>query len=256
MVKPKKYLGQHFLTDEGIAKKITDSLTLYENYKIVLEIGPGMGMLTKYLLQSDKFQTWTVEIDKESVIYLKKNYPFFSERIIQKDFLEMDLAGFSKQPFAIIGNFPYNISTEILFKILHHRQYIPEIVGMFQKEVAQRIASSPGNRQYGIPSVLLQAYYDIEYLFTVDEYVFSPPPKIKSGVIRLKRNKNIMLGCNENLFQTIVKTAFNQRRKTLRNALKVITKETALPFLEKRAEQLHYSDFIELTNKIEETKNG
>jgi 16S rRNA (adenine1518-N6/adenine1519-N6)-dimethyltransferase len=256
MVRPKKHFGQHFLTDESIAKKIAESLMLNRNYHTVLEIGPGMGMLTKYLLQNSKFQTWAIEIDKESVAYLKKHYPSFSERIIQNDFLEIDLTEFSKQPFAVIGNFPYNISTEILFKILHHRQNIPEVVGMFQKEVAQRIASAPGNRQYGIPSVLLQAYYDIEYLFTVDEYVFSPPPKIKSAVIRLSRNSNISLGCNEDLFKTIVKTAFNQRRKTLRNALKVITSETTLPFLEKRAEQLHYSDFIELTNKIEEEKNS
>ena len=250
-VKPKKFLGQHFLTDETIAEKITGSLTLHGGYSKVLEIGPGMGVLTKILLNRKEFETYVIEIDFSAVEYLKNNFPELNGKIIEGDFLEMNLSEFSEKPFAIIGNFPYNISTQILFKIYDNRQVVPEVVGMFQKEVAERIASKPGNKSYGILSVLMQAYYDIEYLFTVDEHVFTPPPKIKSGVIRLRRNKNVRLGCDETLFKTVVKTAFNQRRKTLRNALKPITSKTDLPFLSKRAEELSYPDFVELTNKID-----
>ena len=250
MIRAKKSLGQHFLNDDAIAEKIVGSLTLHGNYAKVLEIGPGMGVLTKLLLQKKDFETTVIEIDFTAVEYLKNNVPELKGKIIEGDFLEMNLETFSEKPFAIIGNFPYNISTQILFKAYDNRQLISEIVGMFQKEVAERIASKPGNKSYGILSVLLQAYYDIEYLFTVNEQYFNPAPKVKSGVIRLRRNKNIKLGCDEKLFKTVVKTAFNQRRKTLRNALKPITNKADLPFLSKRAEELSYLDFVELTNKI------
>ena len=254
-VKPKKHLGQHFLNDEEVAEKIVNGLTLHENYSKVLEIGPGMGVLTKILFKKKEFETSVIEIDSMAVEYLKINFPGIKNKIIEGDFLEMDLSAFSTKPFAIIGNFPYNISTQILFKVYDNRQLIPELVGMFQKEVAERVASKPGNKSYGILSVLLQAYYDIEYLFTVDEHLFTPPPKIKSGVIRLRRNKNFQLDCDETLFKKVVKTAFNQRRKTLRNAIKPITAKTDLPFLSKRAEELSYSDFVALTNKIESESN-
>jgi 16S rRNA (adenine1518-N6/adenine1519-N6)-dimethyltransferase len=250
-LRAKKFLGQHFLNDEAIADKIVNALTMHGNYQKVLEIGPGMGVLTKLLLKKKEFETTVIEIDFSAVEYLKNNFPELKGKIIEGDFLEMNLADFSQTPFAIIGNFPYNISTQILFKVYDNRQTIPEVVGMFQKEVAERIASKPGNKSYGILSVLMQAFYDIEYLFTVDEHVFTPPPKIKSGVIRLRRNKNIRLDCDEALFKTVVKTAFNQRRKTLRNALKPITIKTDLPFLSQRAEELSYQQFVELTNKID-----
>jgi 16S rRNA (adenine1518-N6/adenine1519-N6)-dimethyltransferase len=250
-LRAKKFLGQHFLNDEAIADKIVNALTMHGNYQKVLEIGPGMGVLTKLLLKKKEFETTVIEIDFSAVEYLKNNFPELKGKIIEGDFLEMNLKDFSERPFAIIGNFPYNISTQILFKVYDNRQVIPEVVGMFQKEVAERIASKPGNKSYGILSVLMQAFYDIEYLFTVDEHVFTPPPKIKSGVIRLRRNKNIRLDCNETLFKTVVKTAFNQRRKTLRNALKPITSKADLPFLSQRAEELSYRQFVELTNKID-----
>jgi 16S rRNA (adenine1518-N6/adenine1519-N6)-dimethyltransferase len=251
-VKPKKYLGQHFLNDESIAEKIVGSLTLHGDYSRVLEIGPGMGILTKFLLNKKEFETLVIEIDTAAVEYLKKKFSQLNGKIIEGDFLELNLREFSDKPFAVIGNFPYNISTQILFKIYDNRQLVPEIVGMFQKEVAARIASRPGNKDYGILSVLMQAFYDIEYLFSVDENVFTPPPKIKSGVIRLRRNKNVELACDEKLFKTVVKTAFNQRRKTLRNALKPLTNKADLPFLSMRAEELSYQDFVQLTNKIDQ----
>ena len=253
-VSPKKHLGQHFLRDENIAGKIVSSLSK-KNYKTIVEVGAGTGVLTKYLLQDKEFQTFVVEIDKESVTFLKKNYHELKERIIEKDFLEFHPdwlpSAISHQPLAIIGNFPYNISSQILFKVLEYRNQIPETVGMFQKEVAQRIASAPGNKTYGILSVLMQAYYTIEYLFTVHENVFHPPPKVKSAVIRLTRNSTEKLSCDEKLFFNVVKTAFNQRRKTLRNALskfeiKILNSE----ILRKRAEQLSVNDFVELTNLI------
>lgn len=248
-VKAKKSLGQHFLKDENIAQRIAESLAHHHQYRRVLEIGPGMGMLTGYLLQRNEFETWVIEIDRESVDYLDKHFKQLKGRIISEDFLEMDLQAFSEQPFAIIGNFPYNISSQILFKVYENKNLVPEVVGMFQKEVAQRIASPPGNRDYGILSVLLQAFYDIEYLFTVDEHVFSPVPKVKSGVIRLKRNHVESLGCDEALFKKVVKTAFNQRRKTLHNALKslVVDKVNKIPYADKRAEQLGWQQFVEIT---------
>ena len=218
-VRAKKHLGQHFLTDEAIAEKIADSLSL-NGYKDVLEIGPGMGVLTKYLLKKD-IKTHVIEIDSESVEYLKANYLNLADRVYEKDFLKHNLTEiFKDQPFAVIGNFPYNISTQIVFKTLEMREQIPEFSGMFQKEVAQRICSKEGSKVYGILSVLTQAFFDAEYLFTVPPTVFNPPPKVDSGVLRLKRKENFNLPVDEKLFFRVVKTAFQQRRKTLRNSLK------------------------------------
>ena len=251
-VRAKKHLGQHFLNDLNIAQKIADSLH-YQAYKQVLEIGPGMGVLTQFLLQKDS-EVFVIEIDTESVVYLKTHFPQLNNQIIEGDFLKIPINEIFKEPFAMIGNFPYNISSQILFKAFEYKDMIPEIAGMFQKEVAERIASHPGNKNYGIISVLLQAFYDIEYLFTVNENVFTPPPKVKSGVIRLIRKENQTLDCDEKLFKRVVKTAFNQRRKTLRNALKSITlvdEKKAEPYLGLRAEQLSVDDFIQLTQSFE-----
>lgn len=253
-VRAKKHLGQHFLNDENIALKIVQSLK-NDAYKYVLEVGPGMGVLTKYLLAEKKYETSVIDIDKESIAYLKVKFPELNNRIIDGDFLKIDFSLlFNRQPFAVIGNFPYNISTEILFKILDHKNQIPEVVGMFQKEVAERIAANPGNKTYGITSVLLQTFYDIEYLFTVNENVFNPPPKVKSAVIRLTRNNTKKLSCDEKLFKQIVKAGFNQRRKTLRNAIKAFKIKNEFNthiFLTKRAEELSVNDFVQLTNMIE-----
>lgn len=252
-VRAKKHLGQHFLKDENIAKKIADTLTL-QGYKDVLEIGPGMGVLTKYLLKKD-IKTHVIEIDTESVEYLKNNYLNLSDRIYEKDFLKYDLTEiFKDQPFAIIGNFPYNISSQIVFKALEMRNQIPEFSGMFQKEVAQRICSKEGSKIYGILSVLTQAFYDAEYLFTVPPSVFNPPPKVDSGVLLLKRKENFMLPCDEALFFKVVKTGFQQRRKTLRNSLKNFNLSDNLKantIFGQRPEQLSVSQFIELTLLIE-----
>ncbi|MCL4121733.1 UNVERIFIED_CONTAM: hypothetical protein GTU68_023469, partial [Idotea baltica] len=251
-VKAKKHLGQHFLTDESIAKKIADSLRLI-NYKTVLEIGPGTGVLTKYLLEKD-VTTYVVEIDTESVEYLQANYLNLAPRIIEKDFLKYDLNEvLNGEPFAIIGNFPYNISTQIVFKTLAMRDQIPEFSGMFQKEVAQRICSKEGSKVYGILSVLTQAFYDAEYLFTVPPTVFNPPPKVESGVLRLTRKENQTLSCDEDLLFKVVKTAFQQRRKTLRNSLKTLNLSDNLRedvIFGKRPEQLSVDQFIELTSLI------
>ncbi|MDG4716074.1 16S rRNA (adenine(1518)-N(6)/adenine(1519)-N(6))-dimethyltransferase RsmA [Winogradskyella marincola] len=252
-VRAKKHLGQHFLRDENIAKKIADTLTLH-GYKDVLEIGPGMGVLTKYLLKKD-IKTHVIEIDTESVEYLKSNYLNLSDRIYEKDFLKYDLTEiFRDQPFAIIGNFPYNISSQIVFKTLEMRHQIPEFSGMFQKEVAQRICSKEGSKIYGILSVLTQAFYDAEYLFTVPPSVFNPPPKVDSGVLLLKRKENFSLPCDEALFFKVVKTGFQQRRKTLRNSLKTFNLSDNLKantIFGQRPEQLSVSQFIELTSLIE-----
>ena len=252
-VKAKKYLGQHFLNDEDISKKIADTLVL-KGYSNVLEIGPGMGVLTKYLLQKD-ITTYVIEIDTESVDYLKNNYLNLAPRIIEKDFLKYDLNEvFKGESFGIIGNFPYNISTQIVFKTLKMRDQIPEFSGMFQKEVAQRICSSEGSKVYGILSVLTQAFYDAEYLFTVPPQVFNPPPKVDSGVLRLTRKENFDLPCDEKLFFKVVKTAFQQRRKTLRNSLKTLNLSDNLRedvIFGKRPEQLSVSEFIKLTTLIE-----
>jgi 16S rRNA (adenine1518-N6/adenine1519-N6)-dimethyltransferase len=251
-VKAKKHLGQHFLNDENIAQKIADSLTL-EGYQNVLEIGPGMGVLTKYLLEKP-ITTFVIEIDTESVTYLQNHYPKLVGKIISKDFLKYNLTEvLGTEPFAIIGNFPYNISTQIVFKTLEFRNQIPEFSGMFQKEVAERICEKKGTKAYGILSVLTQAFYEAEYLFTVSEHVFTPPPKVKSGVLRLKRKENFQLPCDEKLFFTVVKTAFNQRRKTLRNSLKTYQLSDNLKedsIFDLRPEQLSVEQFIELTQKI------
>lgn len=255
-VSPKKHLGQHFLRDENIAKKIATSLSNTEKYKTVIEVGPGTGVLTKYLLKEKGFEIFVVEIDRESATFLKNNFSQLDGKIIEKDFLDFTPdwlpSAISHQPIAIIGNFPYNISSQILFKVLELRNQIPVVVGMFQKEVAERIASPPGNKTYGILSVLMQAFYKIEYLFTVHENVFNPPPKVKSAVIRFTRNDSNILNCDEKLFFQVVKTGFNQRRKTLRNALgsKFEIRSLKNEILNKRAEQLSVNDFIELTNLV------
>jgi 16S rRNA (adenine1518-N6/adenine1519-N6)-dimethyltransferase len=252
-VKAKKHLGQHFLNDESIAERIAHTLTL-KDYKAVLEIGPGMGVLTKYLLKKE-FTTYVIEIDPESVDYLKSNYLSLSSRVIEKDFLKYDLnLIFKGEPFAIIGNFPYNISTQIVFKALEMRSQIPEFSGMFQKEVAERICSKEGSKVYGILSVLTQAFYDAEYLFTVPPSVFNPPPKVESGVLRLTRKENQSLPCDVALFFKVVKTAFQQRRKTIRNSLKTFNLSDNLredSIFDKRPEQLSVQQFIELTTRIE-----
>lgn len=252
-VKAKKHLGQHFLIDENIAKRIADTLTL-EHYNKVLEIGPGMGVLTKYLLDKPT-ETFVIEIDTESVDYLGAHYPKLRNHIFSEDFLRYDIVeAFEKEQFAIIGNFPYNISTQIVFKVLELRDYIPEFSGMFQKEVAERICEKKGTKAYGILSVLTQAFYDTEYLFTVSEHVFNPPPKVKSGVMRMIRKQDYQLPCSEKKFFNVVKTAFNQRRKTLRNSLKSLNLPEDLKqeeILNLRPEQLDVNDFIYLTQKLE-----
>lgn len=255
-VAPKKHLGQHFLKDKNIAKQITDCLTQYRGYTHVLEIGAGTGVLTSFLLERPALNLSIVEIDRESVAYLKDVLKFPAEKIIEGDILKLNLAQlFDNQPLGIIGNLPYNISSQIFFKILEYKNQIPEVVCMIQKEVAERIAAKHGNKTYGILSVLLQAYYDISYEFTVHEHVFNPPPKVKSAVITFRRNAVDKLPCDEKLFFNVVKTGFNQRRKTLRNALKplgvpvdMMTEEV----FEKRAEQLSVNSFIELTQLLSE----
>ena len=252
-VKPKKYLGQHFLNDEMIAKKIADALTL-EGYADVLEIGPGMGVLTKYILEKP-ITTYVIEIDPESVEYLQANFLNLAPRIIQENVLKYDFSSaFGTRPFAIIGNFPYNISTQIVFKALENRDQIPEFAGMFQKEVAQRICETKGSKIYGILSVLVQAFYEADYLFTVPPSVFIPPPKVESGVLRLTRKADYSLPCDEKLFFRVVKSAFQQRRKTLRNSLKTYNLSDNLKantIFDKRPEQLSVQAFIELTLAIE-----
>lgn len=281
LVRPKKALGQHFLTDLSVAQKIADALVV-ESETVggatseagavpsdntdaampVLEIGPGMGVLSQYLLEREDIDLKMIEIDRESVDYLLTHFPKASGRVIEGDFLKMNLSYFFPGTFAVIGNFPYNISSQIFFRIIDHKDSIPQVVCMIQKEVAERIAEQPGSKTYGILSVLLQAWYDIEYLFTVGEGAFNPPPKVKSAVIRLRRNSRTELGCDEKLFKTIVKTGFNQRRKTLRNSLKPLIADKAAreawtpeqstdflsnPVFELRPERLSVEDFIALT---------
>ncbi len=251
-VRAKKHLGQHFLNDENIAAKIASTLS-FNNYNLVLEIGPGMGVMTKYLLKKP-VETWVIEIDTESVAYLNEHFPELKNRIISRDFLKFNVTEiFKNRPFAIIGNFPYNISTQIVFRLLEMRTMVPEFSGMFQKEVAQRICETKGSKTYGILSVLVQAFYHAEYLFTVSENVFTPPPKVKSGVLRLTRKQDFTLPCNEDLFFKVVKTAFNQRRKTLRNSLKSFNLSNNLKedtIFGQRPEQLSVAEFIHLTEKI------
>lgn len=254
-VKAKKHLGQHFLTDENIARKIVEGLS-FEDYNNIMEIGPGTGVLTKYLLEKEQ-NLYLAEIDTESIEYLKNTYPKITEEIFVGDFLKQDFNFINNDQIAIIGNFPYNISSQILFKIIDHYELIPEMVGMFQKEVAERTASVPRTKEYGILSVLVQAYYDVTYLFTVHENVFNPPPKVKSGVIKLTRNPKEGLAGNEVLFKQIVKAGFNQRRKKLSNSLKVLEIPEELKtheFMDKRAEELSVGDFINFTKLWKENR--
>lgn len=258
-VKPKKALGQHFLTDETIAARIAATLDDYKGMP-VLEVGPGMGVLTKYLLDYGHDVT-VVEIDEESVDYLNQNFPSLHGRILGDDFLKMDLAKvMGDRQFCVIGNYPYNISSQIFFKVLDYKDLIPCCSGMLQKEVAERLAAAPGSKVYGILSVLLQAWYDVEYLFTVNENVFNPPPKVKSGVISMKRNDVTQLGCDEKLFRTIVKTTFGQRRKTLRNSIRGLLPPGCvlpdLPVWGQRPEQLSVQEFINLTNVVTAIRGG
>jgi dimethyladenosine transferase len=252
-VKPKKSLGQHFLKDLDIARQIADTVSAYKGMP-VLEVGPGMGVLTQFLLEAGQDLT-VVELDRESVEYLNEHFPQLQGRIIGEDFLKLDLATLFPGQFCVIGNYPYNISSQIFFKVVDYKDRIPCCSGMIQKEVAERMAAAPGSKTYGILSVLLQAWYDIEYLLTVPEHVFNPPPKVKSAVIRMTRNSTTQLGCDETLFKRVVKTGFNQRRKTLRNSLKpLLGKENEIfddPIFDKRPEQLSVQQFIELTNRIE-----
>jgi 16S rRNA (adenine1518-N6/adenine1519-N6)-dimethyltransferase len=251
-MKAKKSYGQHFLNSEAIAERIADSLSLAGSaYQQVLEVGPGRGMLTKYLLQKN-YRLLAVEADQDMVLYLHKHYPALKGHILSGDFLKAALPELMQhQPFGLIGNFPYNISSQILFKMLDSRQLIPEMVGMFQKEVAERVVAGPGSKAYGVISVLVQAYYEGEYLFGVDKSKFSPPPQVQSAVIRLTRKEKTDLGCDEGLFRTIVKQAFSQRRKMLRNTMKTLLPAgTALEdaFFNQRPEQLSLQDFVGLTN--------
>lgn len=256
-VRPKKNLGQHFLTDLKIAKRIADTVDACPDIP-VLEIGPGMGVLTQYLVEKPR-PVKAVEIDDESVRYLHEKFPKLRDNILGEDFLQMDLSKvFDGQPFVLTGNYPYDISSQIFFKMLDNKDLIPCCTGMIQREVALRIASQPGNKQYGILSVMIQAWYDTEYLFTVDEGVFNPPPKVKSAVIRMTRNSVTDLGCDEALFKRVVKTAFNQRRKMLRGSLKPLFVKEKMPsadffaddIMTKRPEQLSVADFVALTNKV------
>ena len=251
-VRPKKALGQHFLTDQSVAQAIVASL---RSRGPVLEVGPGTGVLTQYLLKDPQIGLKVVEIDGESVRWLLEHYPKLAPSLYEADFLKMDLAKLFPASFALIGNFPYNISSQIFFKVLDYRNQIPEVVCMIQKEVAERLSAGPGSKTYGILSVLLQAWYDIEYLFTVGEGAFLPPPKVKSAVIRLTRSERKELGCDETLFKQVVKTSFNQRRKTIRNSLKPIIAKLPrvpgyIPYLDARPEQLSVEEFVELTNSL------
>ena len=252
-------MGQHFLTDLNIASKICNSLGggSPEAPAAVLEVGCGMGVLTRFLLQRDDIVTYGAEIDGESVEYLHEHYPDFAPRLIEGDFLAMDLRERFGDEVRVIGNFPYNISSQIFFKIIENRDIVPECVGMIQREVAVRMAEPPGSREYGILSVLLQAWYDIEYLFTVGEKVFNPPPKVKSAVVRLRRNATVRLGCDEALFVRVVKASFGQRRKMVRNSLKSVFGDfggAEHRFFSMRAEQLSVADFTELTNWVAENQ--
>lgn len=259
ILRAKKSFGQHFLNQPEIARKIADSLTLDGGLNRVLEVGPGTGRLTSFLLEKD-FDLKVVEADKDMVAYLEQHFPALSDHIIFKNFLRLQLEEiYEGESFALIGNFPYNISSQILFKMVDYRDIIPEMVGMFQKEVAERVVAPPGNKTYGVLSVLIQAYYDGEYLFGVDKQCFSPPPKVQSAVIRLKRKSWKSLGCDERLFKSIVKASFGQRRKMLRNSLKPFVKNNEILRSEvftERPEQISLEGFIELTNIIKENQDA
>jgi len=255
-VRAKKHLGQHFLVDKNIASKIVESLRPEGKYTQVLEVGPGMGILSDFLLQKKNLETSLIDIDTESIQFLKRKYPQLGERLINGDFLELNFKATFPEKFGIIGNFPYNISSQIIFKILDNRDQVPEMVGMFQKEVAQRCSAQTGTKEYGILTVLINAYYKVEYLFTVKAGVFNPPPKVLSAVIRLTRNEVEELNCDEKLFWKVVKAGFNQRRKTLRNALSSIINKEKMndePMLDLRAERLTVDDFVKLTNKVSDS---
>ena len=252
-VRAKKALGQHFLTDQGVARSIVAALGADSPARDVLEIGPGMGVLTQYLLGRADIDLKLIEIDSESVAYLLTHFPGMEGRLMEGDYLRLDMARIFPGPYRVIGNFPYNISSQIFFKILEDKDRVPEVVCMIQKEVADRIAEKPGSKVYGILSVLLQAWYDIEYVMSVGSGAFAPPPKVQSAVIRLRRNARTALGCDERLFKQVVKTAFNQRRKTLRNALKPLLPEgadTSDPIFDLRAERLGVEDFVRLTRLL------
>jgi 16S rRNA (adenine1518-N6/adenine1519-N6)-dimethyltransferase len=256
MVRPKKHLGQHFLADPNIARKIVSYLS--KEAENVCELGPGTGVLTKPLLEREEIKTLVlVEVDLESIDYLEANIKDDRLSLLHADFLKLDLSRISKNPFALIGNFPYNISSQIFFRVIENRNLVPEVVCMIQKEVAERIVAPHGNKTYGILSVFLQSWYNIEYCFTVNENVFVPPPKVKSAVIRLKRNNIQQLGCNEELFMKVVKSGFNHRRKTLRNSLQQFLNEETkqMPILGQRAEQLSIEEFVLLTHEIEKNPN-
>lgn len=250
LVRPKKALGQHFLVDLNIARKIVDSLS--DELNAIVEVGAGMGVLTQYLIEDELDKLHVVEIDTESIEYLKNAYPQLGDHLIHGDFLKTDLSKFASEKVGVIGNFPYNISSQIFFQVLKYRNHVEEVVGMIQKEVAERLAAGPGSKTYGILSVLLQAWYDIEYLFTVHENVFNPPPKVKSAVIRMRRNEVMQLDCDEKMFVMVVKQAFNQRRKTLRNSLRSLIPSEIIQdeIFNKRPEQLSVKEFVELTKKL------
>jgi 16S rRNA (adenine1518-N6/adenine1519-N6)-dimethyltransferase len=255
IVTPKKHLGQHFLKDKSIAAAIVDCVSKHNDYNTLLEIGAGTGILTEILREKPNLDLFLVEIDPESVTYLKEVLHFSADKIIEKDFLQLDLDSLFPAKLGIIGNFPYNISSLIFFKILEHKNQVQEVVCMLQKEVAERLAAKPKSKAYGILSVFLQAYYQIDYHFTVDAHVFNPPPKVKSGVISLRRNQVTKLDCDEKFFVKVVKAGFNQRRKTLRNALKPLGIKPELvsnPIFDKRAEQLSVEDFVGLTNLLKQ----
>ena len=257
-VRPKKHLGQHFLTDLSIAERIAQAVKGHDGVNCVLEIGPGMGVLTDFLLKNP-MELYLIDIDSESIAYLYQKYPQLKGKIIEGDYLKEDFSSILPDKYAIAGNFPYNISSQIFFRVLDERDKVTEVVCMLQKEVAQRIASPKGNKAYGILSVLLQAFYDIEYLFTVPPDVFNPPPKVDSGVIRLTRNQTEKLDCKEKLFFQVVKAGFGNRRKTLRNSLKSFQLPEDLksnPLLDKRAEQLDVADFVFLTQQIEASRGN
>jgi len=257
-VRPKKHLGQHFLKNPEICERIAAALTGFGGYTDILEIGPGTGALTSFLLNRTEFKTKVAEIDGESITYLNAYYPELRGNIIDKDFLGLALNEMYTEQFAVIGNFPYNISSQILFKVLDYKELVPELVGMFQKEVAERVAGKPGNKDYGILSVLVQAYYDAEYLFTVDRLEFDPPPKVQSGVIRIQRKPEQPFGCDEKKFKLVVKTAFNQRRKMLRGSIKSLlqpNQDITAPVFSQRPEQLSVQEFKDLTNMIFPEKN-
>ncbi len=255
-VRAKKHLGQHFLTDESIARNTVEALLEKDRTTPVIEVGPGTGVLTRFLVaEVQDFRA--LDVDEESVAYLKTNYPEHQDKFLLADFLETDLRALAGDKFNVIGNFPYNISSQIMFRVLDNKEHVDYVVGMFQREVALRIAEKPGSKVYGILSVLLQAYYDIEYLFTVHENVFQPPPKVKSAVIRLSRNQVKQLDCDEALFKAVVKTTFNQRRKTIRNSIRSLFDNNSIrfPLLDKRPEQLSVAQFVELTLFVQDNRS-